>query len=209
MSDTPQVWIGCLASYNAGRLIGQWVNATDVDEMNECQKQVAKEAWAAAIKCGDAPVYFGPPEEFFIADYDGFGSIASELGEYPSYELVARIGLLIEEHGVAFIGYAASRDDINDIDEDDFSNSYRGEFESEEAFALETVMEIGLPGVSLDPTFPKVDRYGLVVHGEYVNWIEEASSYIDWESVTRALFDHGNYSSIRTDTGSVHVYEGE
>jgi hypothetical protein len=25
-TETPRVWIGCLASYNAGRLIGEWVD---------------------------------------------------------------------------------------------------------------------------------------------------------------------------------------
>jgi glutamine synthetase len=79
-TETPRVWIGCLASYNAGRLIGEWVDATDIDEMNECRDRVAAQAVEAAKQAGEYPVYFGDPEEFFLADHEGFGF---NIGEYP------------------------------------------------------------------------------------------------------------------------------
>lgn len=30
---TPRVWVGCLACYNAGRLVGDWHDASDADEV--------------------------------------------------------------------------------------------------------------------------------------------------------------------------------
>jgi hypothetical protein len=103
MADTPRVWIACLAAYNEGHLHGEWVDATDVDEMNE--------AGARIIKTSPALL----PEELAIHDYDGFGNLPSTLGEYPSFETVARIGALIEEHGDAFIAYLdAIEVDVND-----------------------------------------------------------------------------------------------
>lgn len=31
---TPRVWIGCLACYNAGRLVGDWHDASDAEEVS-------------------------------------------------------------------------------------------------------------------------------------------------------------------------------
>lgn len=36
--ETPRVWIGALGAYNAGRLIGEWCDAVDVDELEECYR---------------------------------------------------------------------------------------------------------------------------------------------------------------------------
>lgn len=210
MKDTPQVWIACLASYNAGRLIGEWVDAVDVDEMYEAQKRVAKAAVKAAKEAGDYPVYFGEPEEFAIHDYSNFGQLASTLGEYPSYETVAKIGALIEEHGDAFIGYIDKCEvDLDEVDEDDFYQHYRGVHDSEEDYARELCQEIGLPGVDLSPIVPSHNRYGTVELDKFDNWIVEAEGYIDWEMAARAVFDHGNYSSYPASSGGVHVYELE
>jgi hypothetical protein len=67
-TTTPRVWIGCLASYNAGRLIGEWCEATDVDVMNDTWEDVKVQAVRAARAAGEYPVYFGEPEEPFLAD---------------------------------------------------------------------------------------------------------------------------------------------
>lgn len=204
MDDTPKVWIGCLASYNAGRLIGEWVEATDVDEMNEAQARVAKQAVTAAKAAGEYPLYFGDPEEFFIADYDNFGNLPSTLGEYPSYERVAKIGTLISDVGqVAVLAIDALEPDLDEVDEDWFHAHYRGEWDSEEDYAMHVCEEIGLPNVELAPQV-----YTGKFEEEPVNWIDLASSRIDWEGVARDMFRHGNYTSVR-DGGTTHVFEDE
>lgn len=205
-TETPKVWIGCLASYNAGRLIGEWVDATDVDEMGEAQARVAAEAVKAAKAEKEYPLYFGDPEEFFIADYDGFGDLASTLGEYPSYETVARIGALIEEHGEAFIGFVDTCEpDLETVTEDDFYEAYRGQHSSEEDYSMERACEIGLGGIQAH--WPAPSRYGGYDHEKTVNVIDELASYIDWEKVAREDFDHGELSSRPASDGGIHVYE--
>lgn len=198
----PRVWIGCLASYNAGRLIGEWVDATDVGEMNECRARVAKLAVAAAKEAGEYPVYFGEPEEFYVGDYDDFGVLGRQLGEYPNYETVAKIGALVEEYGAEFIAYVDVCElDLDEVDEDDFQAARRHEWPSEKDFAESVVRELGWGGVPSQTVvyseWPKVE----------LNPIEELIPHLDMESIAREMFRHGNYTSRDADGGGVWVFE--
>lgn len=47
-ANKPKVWIGCLACYNEGRLVGDWVDAVDADEVD--QATVHKHPEAAAYR---------------------------------------------------------------------------------------------------------------------------------------------------------------
>jgi antirestriction protein len=176
---TPKVWIGCLVSYNAGRLIGEWVEASDLDEMQECQKRVAAQAVAAAKEAGEYPVYFGEPEEFFLADNEGFGGF---IGEYTPLETVAEIAEAIEEHGAPFLAFLSIEveADVAEVIER-FQERYAGEFESMEDFAREHVEECGWGGVPSQKVtiseWPKVE----------VNPIEELAPYLDFEMIARDL----------------------
>lgn len=176
MTDTPRVWVACLASYNAGRLIGEWVDATDVDNLHEAKGRVSAEAVKAAKAAGEYPVYFGDPEEFAIHDYDGFGSLSSTLGEYPDWETVANVGALIEAHGEAFLAYLeACEVDLGEVTEDGFHEAYGGEFDSEENYARDYVDSCGWAGASKEV-------------------LDALDPYLDWESIARELFDHGPYT---------------
>lgn len=209
MNDTPKVWIACLASYNAGRLIGEWVDATDLDEMNEARDRVAAKAVEAAKQAGEYPVYFGEPEEFAIHDYDNFGGLSSRLGEYPNWETVARIGALIEEQGDAFIAYLDScevdLDDPNMVSEEEFYSHFRGEWDNPEAYARYVVGELGWANVPAQLDVPS-DPYGGT---RSMNVFEELDSYLDWESIARELFQHGNYTSVESPSGDFYIFEQE
>lgn len=203
LTDTPKVWIACLASYNAGRLVGEWADATDIDEMYEARDRVAKAAVKEAKEAKEYPVYFGEPEEFAIHDYDNFGSLASTLGEYPSWEKVAKIGAMIEEHGAPMLAWLETLDEVDDVEEGDFEQHFRGEWDSEEAYAMEEVLELGLGGVAA-----QVWPTAFASEDESINVFDELSSYLDWESIARALFDHGNYTYVRAN-GTGYVFEDE
>lgn len=196
-TDTPRVAVQCLASYNAGRLIFEWVDATDVDEINAAQERVGAQAVEAAKKAKEYPVYFGDPEEFMIADYDGFPSaIVHALGEYPSYDNVAMFAELIEDKGFELIEAAANAiDDTSELDEDWIDQHYRGEWESEEDYARQVVNETGWSNVPAQ-----------VYTGQFndtpLNVFEELDSYLDWASIARALFQHGSYTLTNG-----HVFE--
>lgn len=194
-ATTPQVWLGCLASYNAGRLIGEWVDAIDADEIREAQDRVAAEAVKAAKAAGDYPVYFGDPEEFFIADYDGFGEAASALGEYPSYEKVAEIGALIEQHGDEFRAYLSWLDDIADqASEEHFDQSRRGACDSERDYAMRLVDELGFHGVS--PQLYEQGSYGMLDEKNAINVFDELAGVLDWDHIAHEFFDLGAYALV-------------
>ncbi len=104
-----QIYVACLAAYNAGRLHGVWIDATpDADAM---AAEIA--AMLAASPVPDA-------EEYAVHDYDGF----PDMGEYPSMDDIAETAALVDlaaGHGLdpdAFAAVAANwhgrADDIRD-----------------------------------------------------------------------------------------------
>lgn len=117
-TETPRIWIGCLAAYNDGDLHGEWVDATDADELEEARARVL----------ASSPI--SGAEEAFIADTEGFGDL---IGEYTPLADVAELGALIEEHGPAFLAY------VNNVGAEyatasGFEEAYQGEWDDEEAF---------------------------------------------------------------------------
>lgn len=163
-TDTPRVWIACLAAYNEGHLHGRWVDATDADEMYEAGKEII----------ASSPAHYA--EELAIHDYDGFGNLSSKLGEYPSFFTLAKIGALIEQHGEAFLAFVeACEPDLNEADEieDKFESAFAGEADSENDYAYEYV---GLTGGWGGIEIP-----------------DELEMYLDWDKIADALFDYGDY----------------
>lgn len=161
--DTPKVWIACLAAYNEGHLHGKWVDAIDADELYAAGEEII--ATSPALL----------PEELAIHDYDGFGSLSSMLGEYPSFEKVAAIGALLDEHGEQFLAFLeACEPDLNEPDEleDRFWDAYCGAADSEKDYAYEYVESSGgWCGVEIP---------------------DELENYLDWDKIADTLFDHGD-----------------
>jgi antirestriction protein len=171
-TDTPKVWIADLAAYNEGHLHGAWVDATDADEMNE-----AKDRILAASPASHA-------EEWAIHDYDGFGGLTYKLGEYASFELVAKIGALIEEHGDEFLAYIeAVEPDLDDVDEYSFERARAGEWESEADWARDYTENCGYQGVGPGLYVPK-GWYGDASNVE-INVLEILMDHLDFESIAR------------------------
>jgi antirestriction protein len=44
-TDAMRVWVGCLACYNDGRLVGEWVDAVDADTFTPCERPDHEEWW--------------------------------------------------------------------------------------------------------------------------------------------------------------------
>jgi antirestriction protein len=174
------VWIGCLAAYNAGKLHGEWVDAIDVDELFA--------GTARVLKSSPEPL----AEEWFVADYDGFGDLPSRLGEWPDFVLLAEIGAAIEEHGdavIAYVGYCEG-------DLANFEEAYQGEWESEKHYAYEWADEIGLF---------KAPPCRVCGHREDDDGDSIAERYFDWDSYTRDLFNQ--FTSVDVGQGrGVYVF---
>lgn len=127
MSESPRIYVACLASYNSGILYGQWIDAN-------------QDAEAVADKVKDMLTNSPIPnaEEYAIHDHEGFCGIT--IGEFTTLAEVSAIAQGIAKHGEKFaLAYANFRD-IDEaqkaIDED-----YAGEFDEVENFAAELIGE--------------------------------------------------------------------
>lgn len=120
-SDTPRIYVACLAAYNAGRLHGAWIEASDPDEIRD---RVSAMLAASA-------------EEWAIHDYEGF--VGACLSEWESFETVCALSDFISEHGALgaklYIHFGNDLDQARALFDD-----YAGRYESLADFA-ETLHE--------------------------------------------------------------------
>jgi antirestriction protein len=190
---TPRIYVASLSDYNAGELHGEWIDADqDADEIHaEIQEMLAASPQRNICQmCGKPvdnhplshPPFPGNAEEWAIHDYDNFPGGAN-LGEYESIEKIAAMGQLIAEHGWAFEAWLSAGDNAlyfdPDTAEEDFNESYVGEFESERHFAYHWVEECGLGGLT----------------AEEINACT-IDHYFDWDAVARSLFEHGDHTAV-------------
>jgi len=108
-----QIYVACLASYNAGRLHGSWI--TPADDEEKLLAQIDK-----ILKKSPEP----NAEEWAIHDYSNFPN----LGEYPSVSNIVKVREAQKKHGVNEINAFLSLYQIDDLES--FEDSYSGEYES-------------------------------------------------------------------------------
>lgn len=136
---TPRIYVASLSDYNAGRLHGRWIDATqDIEDVTE---QVS-EMLATSPEPG--------AEEYAIHDYENFGPVY--LSEYESLQTVCDLAAGIEEHGEAFAHLAA----VLDRDEWDsalgrFDELYRGCWPSMADYAAELLDDLGIDIEAIGP----------------------------------------------------------
>lgn len=128
MSNTPRVYIVCLASYNNGILHGKWAKAVDADDLNE--------AIADVIKTSPQP----DAEEWALHDYENFYGLESKLGENPDVELLCAIGAWILSDGEPVAGFLDIRhvpDSVDDVlgAQMEFQDSYQGTWADFDTYA--------------------------------------------------------------------------
>jgi len=166
MTDTPRIYVACLAAYNNGSLHGEWIDCDqDADSIQEEIDAMLKESPEE-----DA-------EEWAIHDYECFEGL--KISESESIEKVAELAALIGEHGAAFAAYV---DHVGSeyATAEDFQAKYRGECESEKAYAEEHWNETR----------------------EIPDFLQ---SHIDWESVANDLFVDDFFSSRRD--GKTYIFD--
>lgn len=147
-TTTPRVWVGCLGCYNAGKLIGVWVDATEATEVTPAT-------------LGLVPDIYDLHEELWVFDHEGFGGFAS--GEFSPYEAqrIAEameaipnhidpdaVGLWLADRGLS----------ITEADLGEFEEAYAGEWDSEEDFAQDHAEQMG--SLQEDASWPYT----------YINW---------------------------------------
>lgn len=160
-NPVPCVWIGSLHAYNCGRLIGEWVDATDLEELNEAAARVLRN---------------GGGEEIALMDYEGFGDM---IGEYTSLDRVAEIASAIAEHGEPLILFARhigfdAGDDLAHLIEW-FQEAYIGSgFDSLREYAEDAFADLlGLPPRVAEQVAPYIDydrfQHELEISGHWID----------------------------------------
>lgn len=126
-----RVYLACLACYNAGRLVGEWVDGEDAEDFD-----IGTMDHGADDPC--------PHEELAIHDHEGFGEWRP--GENESLADVSAVARLMGEHGEAFSAwYANGNATGKSVSEwgDAFSEDYRGTYKSLADYAEELSEELG------------------------------------------------------------------
>jgi len=127
----PRIYVACLASYNAGKLHGAWIdNVTDAEQV--------REGIAAILKTSPER----GAEEWAIHDHEGFAGV--DIGENPDLDALATLAERLEDdsYGEAFAAWV----DHTGADWDDtsgFQDAYNGEYDSERDFAEQFAEDIG------------------------------------------------------------------
>lgn len=137
-----RAWIGSLAAYNAGRLVGAWIDLDGKDAEDVAEE--AREAMRPQIAgwMGEAEAF----DEIWIFDHEGLGGLVR--GECNVGEAVAAAEVLGGLYGNvdAFRAYCENLGPTN-IDlatvADDFEEAYQGEYATMADFAEELLNDTG------------------------------------------------------------------
>ena len=119
IAETPRIYVASLADYNAGRLHGRWIDATQpADAIREEIAQMLAESKEPT------------DGEYAIHDYEYFGDL--ELSEYAGIDQVAEAAYQITEHGPVFACLLAYVGGTSNIEEAlrYMEEAYCGEYDS-------------------------------------------------------------------------------
>lgn len=120
---TPRIYVASLSDYNAGKLLGRWIDADrgaehiwqEIKAMLASSKEMVAEEWA-------------------IHDFEGFGALRLE--EYDSIDAVAELAEFTTEHGNVFPALVSHFGGLSQIEEAKqyLSDGYHGSFKSIEDY---------------------------------------------------------------------------
>lgn len=134
-SESPRIYVACLAAYNAGRLYGQWIDA------NQSPNDLADAVRAMLAR---SPVRNA--QEFAIHDYEGFGG--AKVDEHASLQSVADLAAFIVDYGdaaVAALVHFAGLDEAREAVTERYHGSAASLAEWAEAFLEETGQLASVP----------------------------------------------------------------
>jgi antirestriction protein len=129
MTESPKIYVACLAAYNNGKLHGDYIEANKgVEHIWDGIKKVLA---TSPIKNA---------EEWAIHDYENFGSIS--ISEMENIEKVAELAEFVEEHGElgteVLSYYGNDLDQAKEMLEDNYHGSHRSLADFAQSFIEET-----------------------------------------------------------------------
>lgn len=135
ISTTPRVWIGCLACYNAGRLVGDWYDAITADEITT---YVIHGAHSRADS----------HDELWVMDHENI-PVKGEMSPADAAAWGRAIAEVDEQFRLALIAWVESGDYVAEGNSDlpcipDFMERYCGEWDSFNDYAEDLVESTGM-----------------------------------------------------------------
>lgn len=190
-NNSYRIYVACLASYNAGRLHGEWFDLEDYNDADELQEAIAEKVLRTSafpnvmvdIDCptcdGEGVVQYDDQPEVECACCAGKGTksvpsaeeyavhdydseVFTNCGEHPNFEELFSLMEMTEKHGDAWVAFKNYFGD--DVTEEQFENANRGAWDSFEAFVEDWVC--GLEGWQGSESF-----YG------WIDWQRAARDY--------------------------------
>ncbi len=120
--ENPSIYVANLGAYNAGRLIGEWLDLTKFNTVETLGKEIDRIANINLVLYGD---------EWAIHDYSNFPN----LGENPDVELIIKVATLVKKYSNEAVNGFIENYSFADLEH--FEESYQGEHESWEAWGEE------------------------------------------------------------------------
>ena len=191
-NENLRVWVGCLACYNDGRLLGRWVDAIDAGDLTSAD--IHQDAIEPSFTVDDNGTVhdgiYGFHEELWCMDVDDPTGLFLS-GEMSPCEAsrIAEGADRLEGEGIdaaAFAAFLSNEGETfataDDTHLDRFQDAYSGEYDSEEDYAQELAADLG--------------------YDAGVTW---PAYCIDWTAAARDLF-LGDYWSTSTSAHTVYVF---
>lgn len=125
MNDDMKVWVGCLACYNEGRLVGEWVDALQASDYVPCHRAGHGE-WL--VFDTDTPWITG---ECLPSEAQTIAEAVEALPDHLDRDAV-----------LAYVSGVMGFEDVRAFDVSRFEDAYRGEFESTRAYTDELFDEL-------------------------------------------------------------------
>lgn len=133
-----KIYVACLASYNAGDLVGEWIEVESWDDSDSLKEKIQ-----AVIAKSPAP----NAEEYAIHDYDGFPRTA-EFGEWPDLQLLCDYVEAVSDHGSDVMNAAIAVSDNFKETLDAVENRYYGCFDRDGDYAESVADDSGWPDLA-------------------------------------------------------------
>lgn len=157
-----RMYAACLASYNAGRLHGCWIELTDLEDVQSSISEMLRASPYPNVyvscpseedellelqQCPDCKgvgehIEVPSAEEWAAHDWDGEG--LSSFGEYPNLDKVIEYVELYEKHGAAWAAFCDNFHHDDTCTEEKFQDTFRGAYSSFLDYIYEWVDEVGL-----------------------------------------------------------------
>jgi antirestriction protein len=101
-TDSPSIYVACLASYNSGHLHGRWIDLTNGEDAMDTDI-------SEMLETSPAP----GAEEYAVHDFEGFGPY--RVSEWSNVSTLVEIAEAVEEFGPFILAYLAEvHDDLGD-----------------------------------------------------------------------------------------------